>query len=195
MASPGARTARLVPGPSCDGRALSALAEIDVRLRELDRAWKGVALRLETSRRELAMAAVQLQRARSLAARRPRGGGDESDEPKPPAVAPSEEAHHVRLFELFEAELKNAEAERLAVHHETQGLRQRRIAALRQLPADVRSAYEAALQAGRAPVLTTMTEGACDTCASPLPPPVVEAVRRGVVRVCHGCERLLCSPP
>ncbi len=194
MASPGARTATPHASPPRDGRVLAALAEIDSRLRELDDAWTNVAQGLEASRRELAVAAVQLQRARALAARRPRVG-DESDEPKAPAFAPSDEAHHVRLFEQFEADLKQVEARRLAVHAETQSLRQRRQAALRQLSAGLRSAYDAALRAGRVPVITTMTGGVCDACASRLPPPVVDAVRNGAVVVCRGCERLLCPSP
>lgn len=195
MASAGARTTHPEAGPARDGRLLTTLAEIDVRLRELDHAWKTVAQRLEANRRELAVAAVQLQRARSLAARRPRGEDDPSDEPRAAALPQSEEARHVRLFEEFEAGLKEVEAQRLALHAETEGLRRRRQAALRQLRPEVRSPYEAALQAGRVPVLTKVAAGTCGACASRLPATVVEAVGRGAVMVCHGCEGLLCPSP
>jgi hypothetical protein len=45
------------------------LVEIDSNLREGERAWKAVVRKLDASRQELAVAAVQLQMTRSLAAR------------------------------------------------------------------------------------------------------------------------------
>jgi predicted nucleic acid-binding Zn-ribbon protein len=71
-------------------------------------------------------------------------------------------------------------------------LRQRREAALRQLAAPLRVAYEAVLQAGRVPAITTVAGGLCSGCASRLPSLVVGAISRGAVVVCSGCERLLC---
>ena len=195
MPSAGAGTTRREASLSNDGHVLPELAEIDSRLRDLGRAWKDVAQRLERSRRELAVATVQLQRARSLAARRPRAGEDESNAPKAPAVGASEQAQLVRLFEQFEAELTEAEARRLTVHDETQSLRRRRQAALRQLPPELHSPYEAAVHAGRVPVLTTVADGTCAACRSGLPTAVVEAVGGGAVMVCRGCERLLCPSP
>jgi hypothetical protein len=192
MASLGARTASTDALSPHDGRVLTGLAEIDSRLRELDQEWTSIAQKVETSRRELAVAAVELQRARLLAARRARGEDREPDEPMPPPLAASEEAHHVRLFEHFEAELREAEARRIAIHNERQTLRKPREAARRQLSAAVRSAYEWALQAGRIPVLTAVADEACVACGSRLNPAVVEAVGRGDIRVCAGCARILC---
>jgi predicted nucleic acid-binding Zn-ribbon protein len=188
---PGARSTRFDASPASDGRALAALAEIDSSLRDGEGAWKAVVRQLDVSRRQLAVAAVQLQMTRSLAARQSRREDDESDGRKRPDLVPGEEAHYARLLQQFEAGLTEAETRRVALHHETEGLRHRKQAALRQLSAPVRSGYEAALQAGRVPAITTVAGGVCSGCASRLPLAVVEACGRGAVVVCYGCARLL----
>jgi predicted nucleic acid-binding Zn-ribbon protein len=129
---------------------------------------------------------------RSLAARQSRGESEVSGGRKRPDLAQGEEAHHARLLQEFEAGLKETETRRVAHHHETERLRQRREAALRQLAAPLRVAYEAVLQAGRVPAITTVAGGLCSGCASRLPSLVVGAISRGAVVVCSGCERLLC---
>ncbi len=188
----GARTTRLDASPAGDGRAVAALAEIDSRLRERETAWKVVVRQLDASRRELAVIAARLQRTRSLAARQSRGESDAPGGPKRPDLAPGEEAHHARLLQEFEAGLKETETRRVALHDETERLRDRKQAALRRLSAPLRSAYEAALQAGRVPAIEIVEGGLCSGCAARLPSLVVEAVGRGAVVVCRGCERLLC---
>jgi len=188
----GARTTRLDASPAGDGRAVAALAEIDSRLRERETAWKVVVRQLDASRRELAVIAARLQRTRSLAARHSRGESDAPGGPKRPDLAQGEEAHHARLLQEFEAGLKETETRRVALHDETERLRDRKQAALRQLSAPLRSAYEAALQAGRVPAIAIVAGGLCSGCAARLPSLVVEAVGRGAVVVCRGCERLLC---
>lgn len=95
-------------------------------------------------------------------------------------------------LQRFEARLTEAETRRVALHGETERLRHRKQAALRQLSAPVRSAYEAAFQAGRVPTITTVASGVCSGCASRLPSAVVEAVGHGAVAICGGCARLLC---
>jgi len=188
---PVARSTRFDASPASDGRALAALAEIDSNLREGEGAWKAVVRQLDASRRELALAAVQLQMTRSLAARQSRSE-DVSGGHKPSDLAPGEEAEYARLLQQFEAGLTEAETRRVALHHETEGLRHRKEAVLRQLSAPVRSAYEAALQAGRVPAITIVVNGVCSACTSRLPLAVVEASGRGSVVVCSGCARLLC---
>jgi len=178
--------------PCSDGRVLTALAEIDSNLREGELAWKAVVRKLDASRQELAVAAVQLQMTRSLAARQSRCEDGESDGRKRLALALGEEAHYPRLLQQFEAGLTEAETRRVALHGETERLRHRQQAALRQLSAPVRSAYEVAFQAGRVPAITTVASGVCSVCASPLPSAVVEAVGHGAVVICGGCARLLC---
>jgi predicted nucleic acid-binding Zn-ribbon protein len=138
---------------------------------------------------------AQLQRTRSLAARPPRCEDDESFQWRQPALVQTEETLHARLLEQFEAGLEEAERRRVALHDEIAGLRHRKQTALSELRAAVRSKYEAALQAGRVPAITTAKSGACCGCAARLPPPVVEAVGRGAVMVCPGCDRLLCPSP
>jgi inactivated superfamily I helicase len=168
------------------------LVEIDSNLREGERAWKAVVRKLDASRQELAVAAVQLQMTRSLAARQSRCEDGESDGRKRPDLAPGEEAHYARLLEQFEARLTEAETRRVALHGETELLRHRKQAVLRQLSAPVRSACEAAFQAGRVPAITTVASGVCSGCASRLPSAVVDAVGHGAVVICSGCARLLC---
>lgn len=171
---------------------LAALAEMDSRLRECESAWKTVVRQLDATRRELAVATGQLQRARSRATQRLRGEDDDSGAPTRPALVQSDEVRRARLLQEFEARLKEAEAQRVALHGETEQLRHRRQEILRRLSAPVRSAYEAAVQAGRVPALTTVADGVCSGCSSRLLAPVVEAVARGAAVVCRGCERLLC---
>jgi flavoprotein len=60
------------------------------------------------------------------------------------------------------------------------------------LSAPVRVAYEAVSRAGRVPALTTAVDGLCRVCRARLPSEVVEAVVRGALVICRGCERLLC---
>jgi predicted nucleic acid-binding Zn-ribbon protein len=151
-----------------------------------------VVQKLDASRRELAVAAVQVQMTRSLAGRQSRSEDHESEGRNRPDLALAEEAHYTRLLQQFEVGLTDAEARRVALHGKTERLRQCRQAALRQLSAPVRSAYEAALQAGRVPAITIVVDGACSACASRLPPAVVGASSRGAVVVCSGCARLLC---
>ncbi len=188
----GARATRLDASPAGDGRAVAALAEIDSRLRERETAWKVVVRQLDTRRRELAVIAARLQRMRSLAARQSRGESEVSGGRKRPDLAQDEEARHARLLQEFEAGLKETETRRVALHDETERLRHRKEAALRRLSAPLRFAYEAAFQAGRVPAITIVAGGLCSGCGSRLPSLVVEAVRRGAVVVCRGCERLLC---
>jgi len=188
---PETRSTRFDASPASDGRALAALAEIDSNLREGEGAWKAVVRQLDASRRELALAAVQVQMTRSLAARQSRSE-DVSDGPMRPELSPRDEAEYARLLQQFEAGLTEAETRRVALHHETEGLRQRKQAALRQLSAPVRSVYEAALQAGRVPAITIGVNGVCSACTSRLPLAVVEPSGRGNVVVCSGCARLLC---
>ncbi len=190
----GGRSEHPTPDDSSEDRApaLTALAEIDSRLREGERAWKAVVRKLDASRRELAVAAVQVQMTRSLAGRQSRRNDHEPDGRNRPDLGLAEEAHYTGLLQEFEVELTDAEVRRVALHGETERLRQRKQAALRQLSAPVRSAYEAALQAGRVPAITVVVDGACRACASQSPPAVVEASGRGAVVVCGGCARLLC---
>jgi len=82
---------------------------------------------------------------RRSAARQSLSEDDESDGRKPPDLALAEEAHYARLLQPFEAGLTEAEMQRVALHGETERLRHRKQAGLRQLSAPVRSAYEAAL--------------------------------------------------
>ena len=187
----GTRTTRVGASPAGEGRVLAALAEIDSCLRERESAWKTLAGRLDTTRRELAVVTGRLERTRSLAAQRLPGEDDDSAARKRPALVRSEEARHARLLREFEASLEETEARRVALHDETRQLRFRRQEILQQLSAPVRSAYEAAVQAGRVPAITTAPDGACSDCSSRLPAPVVEAVVRGAVVVCRGCQRLL----
>jgi hypothetical protein len=168
------------------------LAEIDSNLRKSECAWKVVVRKLDASRQELAVAAVQLQMTRSVAARQSRSEDGESHGRKRPDLALGGEADYARLLEQFEAELMEAETCRAALHGETERLRHRRQEALRRLSAHLRSAYEAALQARRVPPITTVAGGVCGGCASRLPSAVVEAVGQGAVVVCSGCARLLC---
>jgi predicted nucleic acid-binding Zn-ribbon protein len=168
------------------------LAEIDSNLRKGELAWKAVVRKLDASRQELAVAAVQLQMTRSLASRQSRSEEDESAGLKRPDLALGEEAHYARLLQQFEAGLTEAETRRVALHGETERLRHCQQAALRQLSPPVRAAYEAAFQAGRVLPITTMAGGICGGCASRLPSAVVEAAGHGVVVVCGGCARLLC---
>lgn len=183
---------RLDANPAADGRALTALAEIDSSLHEGECAWKAVVRKLDASRRELAVAAVQLQMTRSLVARQSRREDHESDGRKRPDHALGEEVHYAHLLQQFEAGLTEAETRRVALHDEAERLRHRKQAALRQLSAPVRSAYEASLQAGRVPAITTVASGVCSGCGVCLPSAVVEASGRGAVVVCRGCARLLC---
>ncbi len=176
-------------------QALTALAEIDSHLREGECAWKAVVRKLDASRRELAVAAVQVQMTRSLAGRQSRRKDDESDGRHRPDFGLAEEAHYTGLLQEFEVELTDAEARRVALHGETERLRQRKQAALRQLSAPVRSAYEAALHEGRVPAITVVVDGACRACASRVPPAVVEASGREAVVMCGGCGALLCPTP
>ena len=187
-----ARMTRPSASPGSDGRVLTALAEIDSNLREGERAWKAVVRKLDASRQELAVAAVQLQMTRSLASRQSRKEDGESDGRNRPDLALGEEVHYARLLEQFEAGLTEAETRRVALHGETERLRHRQQAALRQLSASVRSGYEAAFQAGRVPAITTVASGVCGGCASRLPSAVVDAVGDGAVMICSGCVRLLC---
>jgi len=90
------------------------LAEIDSNLREGERAWKAVVRKLDASRQELAVAAVQLQMTRSLASRQSRKEDGESDGRKRPDLALGEEAHYARLLQQFEAGLTEAEMRRVS---------------------------------------------------------------------------------
>jgi len=168
------------------------LTEIDSNLREGERAWKAVVRKLDASRQELAVAAVQLQMTRSLASRQSRSEDDDSGGRKRPDLALGEEGHYARLLQQFEARLTAAETRRTELHGETERLRHRHQAALRQLSAPIRSGYDAAFQAGRVPAITTVASGVCSECASRLPSAVVEAVGHGAVVICSGCARLLC---
>jgi len=188
----GARATRVDASPAGDGRAVAALAEIDSRLRERETAWKVVIRQLDARRRELVVIAARLQRTRSLAARHSPGESEVSGGRKRPDLAQGEEAHHARLLQEFEEGLKETETRRVALHDETEVLRHREEAALRQLSAPLRFAYEAALQAGRVPAITIVAGGLCSGCAARLPSLVVGAISRGAVVVCRGCERLLC---
>src|SRR5207245_21535 len=121
-----------------------------------------------------------------------RRGDDEPDGRQRPDLALGEEAHYASLLQQFEAGLTEAEMRRVALHGEAERLRHSKQTAWCQLSAPVRSAYEAALQAGRVPPIATVAGGTCSGCASRLPSAVVEAVGHGVVVVCSGCARLLC---
>lgn len=171
----GARTTRLDESPAGDGRAVSALAEIDSCLRERETEWKVVVRQLDASRRELTVIVARLQRTRSLTGRQSRGETEVSGARKQPDHAQGEEAHHARLLQEFEAGLRETETRRVTLHDETERLRHRKQAALRQLSEPLRSAYEAALQAGHVPAITIVAGGLCSGCASGLPSLVVEA--------------------
>ena len=177
--------------PFWDSRVLTILGDLDVHLRDQEDAWKAVVGKLDAARRDLAVATAQLQRTRSLAVRRSHRNEDDSLARDGTALAYAEEERQARLLRQFEAALKEAEARRDALHEETERLRNRRQAALLHLSAPVRVAYEAALRAGRVPAVTTARDGLCSVCRARLPSEVVEAVVRGAVVICRGCERLL----
>jgi hypothetical protein len=171
---------------------LAALAEIDSDLRESECAWKAVVRELDARRQELAVAAVQVEMTKSLAARQSRSEDDASEGRKRRDVAGGEEARYASLLQPFEAALTEAETRRVALRTVTEGLRQLKEAVLRQLSAPIRSAYEAAFQAGRIPAIATAAGGVCNGCASRLPSSVVDAVGHGAVVICSACARLLC---
>lgn len=187
----GTRPRSAEASPAGEAPALAALAEIDGRLRERETAWQSEARQLDAVRRELAVVTTRLQRTRSLAARGSRGEDEDSAARRRQALVQDEEARQARLLLEFEARLEEAESRRVALHDETAQLRDRKQELLRRLSSPVRSAYQAAVRAGRVPPITTAPDGVCSGCSFRLPAPVVEAVVRGAVVVCGGCERLL----
>jgi predicted nucleic acid-binding Zn-ribbon protein len=171
---------------------LAILGDLDLHLRDQEGAWKSVVAKLDVARGELTMATARLQRARSLAVRQPHLQDEDSMTCERAALAYGTEERHARLLRQFEAALTEAEARRGALHEETERLKNRREAALLHLSGPVRVAYEAASRAGRVPAVTAALDGVCCVCRARLPSEIVEAVVRGAVVVCRGCERLLC---
>ena len=186
------RPTRLARSPFWDSRVLTILGDLDLHLRDQEGEWKSVVAKLSAARRELAMATAELQKTRALAVQQSRGKDEDSVAWDRLALAYGEEERHARLLRQFEAALKEAEARRGALHEETERLKNRRQAALLHLSAPIRVAYEAASRAGRVPAFTTAVDGLCCVCRARLPSEVVEAVVRGAVVVCRGCERVLC---
>ena len=183
----GGHTAR--HDPSGDGVLLAELAGLDELLRERGAAWKDFVRRLDTLRREIAVTSAQVQRSRSLAARRASRDGD-AEEAR--LSAPDrDEARATRLTQEFEAALQETEERRVGLHAEMDDLRRRRQALLRRLPVPLSRAYQSLADAGRVPAVAAVTDGVCGGCASPLPESVVEALSCGAVAVCARCDRLL----
>jgi hypothetical protein len=172
---------------------LTIVGDLDLRLRDQKDAWRSVVAKTGAARRELAVATAQLQRTALRAAQQSaRKDGDFPAREGPGLVYAEEERRHTRLLLQFEAGLKEAEARRGALHDETERLEDRRQAAALHLSTPVRMAYETALRAGLVPAVTTARGGLCSACRARLPSDVIEALARGAVTVCRGCERLLC---
>ena len=91
----------------------------------------------------------------------------------------------------FEAALRETEERRLAFHAEMEGLRRRRKALLRCLPASISRAYQALADASRVPAIAAVANGACGSCEAPLPEFVIGALSQGAVVACARCGRLL----
>ncbi len=183
---------RMARSPLWDSRILTIVGDLDLHLRDQEGAWKSVVASLDTARCQLAVATAQLQRTRSLTVQ-PLHRKDEDPVARDgPALLYGEEERRARLLRHFEAALSEAEARRGALHEETERLKNRRQAALLHVSGPVRVAYEAAVRAGRVPAVTTARDGLCCVCRTRLPSEVVEAVVRGAVVVCRGCDRLLC---
>jgi len=178
--------------PSGDGFLLAELATLDELLRKRNAAWKELVRRLDALRREIAVTNAQVQRSRSLAARRASRDGDDDQGARPSAPA-RDEARATRLTQEFEAALRETEERRVALHAEMDDLRRRRLAQLRRLPAAISRAYQSLVDAGRLPAIAAVAKGACGGCESPLPQSVIEALSHGAVAVCARCERLLRS--
>jgi len=169
---------------------LANLAGIDDLVLERDAQWKGLAQHLDALRREIAVTSAQLQKSRSLAARKASRDDDGGQGARSPAPTREEESAP-QLMLAFEATLRETEVRRIAFHAEMDDLRRRRQALLQRLPASVSLAYQSLAAAGRLPVIAAAVKGACSGCESPLPEPVIEALSHGAAAACAHCERLL----
>lgn len=172
-----------------DGHLLANLAGIDELVLERDAEWKGLAQRLDALRREIAVTSAQLQRSRSLAARKASRDDDGGQGARSPAPTREEERAPQLMLE-FEATLRETEVRRVAFHAEMEDLRRRRQALLKRLPASVSWAYQS-LAAARLPVIAAAVKGACGGCESPLPESAIEALTDGAAAACAYCDRLL----
>ena len=176
--------------PSGDGLLLAQLAQLDESLRERDAAWKELVRRLDALRREIAVTGAQVQRSRSVAARKA-SRDSETDQEVRSSVSTRDQARVTRLTQEFEAAQREAEERRVALHAEMDDLRRRRQALVRRLPAPLSRAYQALTDAGRRPAIAAAAKGACGGCESPLPGSAIEGLGHGAVAVCACCERLL----
>lgn len=176
--------------PSGDGLLLAELADFDELLRERGAAWKELVRRLDALRREIAVTSAQVQRSRSLAARKASRDGDADQEARP-AAPTRDEARATQLTREFEAALRETEKRRVSLHSEMENLRRRRQALLGRLPAALSRAYRLLADAGRGPAVAAVADGVCGGCESSLPESVIEALSHGAGAVCARCERLL----
>ena len=177
--------------PANEGPAVSAVAEIDSRLREGAVAWRAVVDELETARRNLVLATAELQTARRVAANQKRAKVDDSGVAPRVVDVAGEEARCKDLLESFEGVRKESEVQRLALHGEMEALRQRRNEELARLGAPTRAAYDAAERSGRVPVISAIVDNACSSCAAAVPVRTGAAIGSAGVVVCSACGRLL----
>lgn len=176
--------------PSGDGLLLAELAALDETLRERGAAWKDLVRRLDALRREVAVTNAQVQRSRSLAARKA-SRDDDTDRGARPSAPNRDEARAMRLTHEFETALRWTDERRVALHAEMDDLRRRREPLLRRLPAPLAHAYQSLTDAGRRPAIVAARKATCGGCESPLSGPAIEALDHGAVVVCADCERLL----
>jgi len=175
---------------SDEGLVLSSLAGIDEAVLVRNAEWKGLAQHLDALRREIAVTSAQVQRSRSIAARKP--SRDDHDGDGANSSGPSgEEERASQLMLEFESALRDAEERRVSFHAEMGELRRRRGALLQRLPAAVSLAYRSLAEAGRVPVIAEVIKGACGGCESSLPESAMEVLKHGAVVACARCERLL----
>jgi predicted nucleic acid-binding Zn-ribbon protein len=170
------------------GGLLAELATLDEQMSERDAAWRQLVRRLDTLRREIAVAGTQVQSSRALAAREATRADDHEIKP---AAPPREEARFARLTEDLDAALRATEEGRVALHAQMDALRGRRQDLLRRLPVPLARAYQSLADAGCKPAIAGIANGVCGGCEAPLPEVVVEALGQGAVVVCARCERLL----
>lgn len=176
--------------PSGDGLLLAELAGLDESLRERGAAWKELVRRLDALRREVAVTRAQVQRSRSLAARKASRDSD-ADQEAGPSASTRDQSRATRLTQEFEAAQREAEERRVALHAEMDDLRRCREPLLRRLPAPLSRAYQSLTDAGRRPAIAAAAKGTCGGCEFPLPGSAIEALGHGAAVVCARCERLL----
>jgi hypothetical protein len=164
---------------------------VDDLLGQCEAAWREIAQRLEGLRRQIEVAGAQMQRRRSLAARRKPGDEPPSEDPARSAATQADEASSQSLVHGYEDALRESEVRRATLRAEMAALRRRREAALRSIPSPLARAYESLIENGCRPAVAAVTSGVCSACGSAVAASAGAGPQRGWVAACPTCERLL----